>query len=409
MAKKDPETRKIEEAQDGWTSFGGNLYLRVDDGGRRKRWIVKVVRQGKKRELGCGSLATTTIRLARERRDLLMSQLADGLDPAEEKRKAREANAKPERKRTFAEAAEQVLKARSTGWKKSWEDRSTSEADWIKSYVKDAKALRSRPIDEIDVDDIKKVVAPFWDKGQHVTARRLLNRIELAIEYALAHGWRTGDNPAAWRRFQFIAPAQPKNGKKHHAAVPWKDMPEFMAKLRAADSIVARCLEFLILTATRSGEARGARWTEVNMSTATWSIPAERMKAEQDHDVPLSRQALDLLRRLNSAGIQDGLIFPSDVQEGPLDLTAILKLAKRLGGEAMTVHGFRTSARTFWGDHGVDRELAEMNLAHRIGSAVAQAYNRTSLLERRRASMQQWSDFLDGKAEAGKVTKFRGR
>jgi integrase len=401
------EARMIAGAKDGWTSFGDNLYLRVDDDGRRKRWIVRVIRGGRKRELGCGALKTTSLDLARRKRDAILEQLRDGLDPTEEKRKEREeAQAKRERRKTFAQAAEAVLKARAAGWRTSSEGRESSMDDWVKSLARDCKPLRSRPVDEIDVEDIKRVVAPFWDEGKTATARRLLNRIELVIEYALAHGWRSADNPASWKRFQHIAPSAPKNGSKpHHAALDWKATPDFVARLRQIDTTAARCLEFLILTASRSGEARGARWSEVDFDGATWAIPPERMKAGEPHDAPLSRQALDLLRRMEAAKSGD-LIFESDRMQRPLDVTAILKVAQKLApGVNVTVHGFRSSFRSWCGDHGVEREVAEQSLAHSFGSQVEQAYNRTAMLERRRPVLQRWADFVTGETDAGKVVK----
>jgi integrase len=177
-----------------------------------------------------------------------------------------------------------------------------------------------------------------------------------------------------------------------------------VARLREVDSLPSRCLEWLVLTAARSGEARCARWDEIDFEARTWTLAPAKMKASAEHTVPLSRQAIALLERLNNAG-DTGLIFPG-VRGRPLPVTALLRLAQRLG--AQTVHGFRTSARSFWADHGVERELAEMNLAHYIGSAVEQAYNRTSLLERRKPTLQMWADHLDGGKESGAVVKLRG-
>jgi integrase len=403
MTTKD-EARRIASAKDGWTSFNDNLYLRVDDDGRRKRWIVKVVRNGRKRELGVGALATTSLRLARERRDQILAQLADGLDPKAEKKKARETAQEARRKRkTFGEAAEAVIQARSSGWRTSSEGRASSMTDWVKSFVHDCKPIRSKAVEDISVEDVKKCVQPYWEKGQHATARRLLNRIELAIEYALAHNWRTADNPAAWKRFQHLAPASPKNGSKpHHAALDWREVPAFMAKLSAIDSIAARCVEFAVLTAARSGEARGARWSEVNLENATWTIPPERMKANEEHVVPLSRQALDLLRRMEAGE----LIFPSERVARLMDISRVLKVVWSIAPD-VTLHGMRTAFRSWCGDHGIEREVAEQSLAHKFGNAVEQAYNQATMLERRRPVMQRWADFVSGETVAGKVVEFK--
>jgi integrase len=382
--------------KDGWHGDGNHLYFRVD--GVRRRYIVKVVRDGVKREFGLGSSDTTSLAFARKKRDRLLEQLKDGLDPVEEKQKERdalrEARAARARRKTFADAANAVFKARSAGWRKSSEGRESSAADWVKSLVIDCRWLRSKAVEDIGVEDVKKCLVPFWERGQTTTARRLLNRIELVIEYALAHNWRTADNPASWKRFQHIAPATPKNGSKaHHAALDWRAMPEFMTRLREIDSTSARCLEFLILTATRSGEARGARWSEIDMAAKTWTVPPERMNAAAQHDVPLSRQALAVLKRIKSSN--EPLIFPSDRVAQPLDVTAVWKLLQALA-PGVTVHGMRATFKTWCGDNSIDRELAETSLAHRVGSAVEQAYDRTKLLERRRPVMQAWAAYLNG-------------
>jgi integrase len=406
--------RTVATVGDGWHGDGNHLYLRVD--GVRRRWIVKVVRGGVKREFGVGSVETTNLAFARQKRDRLLEQLKDGLDPVEEKQKAREADrearAARARRKTFADAADAAFKKQSAGWRTSSEGRTSSMDDWAKSLAVDCKSLRSKAVEDIGMEDVKKCVQPFWDKGQVTTARRLLNRIELVIEYALAHDWRDENkgNPAAWKRFQHIAPATPKNGgKAHHAALDWRDMPAFMMKLREIDSTSARCLEFLILTATRSGEARGARWSEIDFAAKKWTIPEARMKAGEVHDVPLSRQALALLGKLGKTpkAKTGSLIFPSDRVAQPLDVTATWKLLQALA-PGVTVHGMRATFKTWCSDHNIPREEAEASLAHQIGNAVERAYNRTDMLERRRPVMQQWADFIDG-AATGKVIALKGR
>jgi integrase len=334
-----------------------------------------------------------------------MQQLKDGLDPKQEKQKARDARLKAkaarQKRKTFLDCAEAVFKARSSGWRRSAEGRESSASDWIRSLNKDCAPLRRLAVEDIGLDDVKKVVQPFWDNSKTSTARRLLNRIELVMSYAIAHGYRHGDNPASWTIFQHLAPAQPKNSKAPHAALDWREAPALMARLREIDSTAARCLEFLILTATRSGEARGANWSEIAFAIATWSIPPERMKAAEPHEVPLSRRALALLDRLESPR-NTGLIFPSPLKGKIIDAAVLSRLLHEVAPK-VTVHGMRATFKTFCGDHGVPRGLAELSLAHRIGNAVEQAYDRTALLERRRPAMQAWADFLSGEAETGRV------
>jgi hypothetical protein len=250
---------RVAKAAQGWSSFGDNLYLRVD--GPRRRRIVKVVRDGRKREFGLGALKTTSLAFARKKRGALMDQLADGLDPTAEKLKAREqakqARSAKAKRKTFAQCAEAVFAARSAGWRTASDGRQSSASDWIRSLNRDWAPIRKLPVEDISLDDVKRCVQPFWDQGKYVSARNLLSRIELVIEHALAHGWRALDNPAAWKRFQHIAPVLPKNGKAHHPALEWKAMPAFMVKLRAIDGVTARCLEFL-RSSPRPGLARRA-------------------------------------------------------------------------------------------------------------------------------------------------------
>jgi integrase len=392
--------RKVATVGDGWHADGNNLYLRVD--GQRRRWICRVSRGGKKRDFGLGSVNTTSLKLARQKRDALLDQLRDGLDPIAEKRQAK---AKQDKRKTFAMAADAVVKARSTGWRTSWEGRESSMSDWVRSLAIDCKPIRGKAVDEIGVDEVKQCVQPFWDRGQATSARRLLNRIELVMSYAIAHGWRTADNPASWKIFQHLSPSIPKNGRRHHTALDWRAMPDFMARLRKVDALGALVVEFIILTGARSGEARGAKWSEIDGTV--WRIPAPRMKGGEPHDAPLSRQAMALLGRMKAVRTADW-IFHSGRRKGPLNLTATWKLMQTLA-PGITVHGLRSTFRDWCGDHGVDREVAEAALAHKVGNAVEQAYARSSLIERRRPVYQLWADFLDGEADEGKVVTLKGK
>jgi integrase len=388
--------RKAATAGDGWHADGNRLYLRVD--GPRRRWIVKVVRDGKKREFGVGSFETTGLALARQKRDKLLEQLRQGLDLKAQRAKARaerDADRLARKKRkTFFEVAREVIVKQESGWRTASDGRQSSLADWTRSLLKDCAPLKSKPVADIKTADVIRVLQPLWDRGKHATARRLVTRIAMVMNFATVHGLRSGDNPASWDLIQHAVPPQPNGRKAHHPALDWREAPAFMARLRAVESIEARCAEFIVLTAARSGEARGARWKEV--VGATWTLPPERMKGAEEHTVPLTRQALDLIGRPPKAGDSD-LIFP-----GLKDYGAVLDVVQRLAA-GMTLHGFRSSFRSWCGDHGVPREVAEQCLAHKFGSAVEQAYNRTSMLERRRPVMQDWADFLSGDAATGEV------
>jgi integrase len=374
---------------DGWHADGRCLYLRVD--GARRRWVVKIVRDGVRREFGAGSVDTTSLAQARRKRDQILAQLADGVDPVEGKRQAREAREAAANRKTLAEVAEAVLMKSAAGWR----SRATARS-WERSLRVYCKPISATPIDQITTQDIVRVLSPLWAAGKMEVAARLLPRISTVMAYATAHGWRSGDDPASIRIIKHIAPSRPAGPRKRHAALDWRAMPVFMAKLRATQTMSALVLEFSILTATRSAEARGCRWGEINQTAATWRIPGGRMKANAEHVVPLSRQALDLLHKMREAQTTCDLVFEGRQPGKPLRSSSVLRLMNKLAPGGETVHGFRSAARSFWADHGVDREIAELNLSHKIGSAIEQAYYRTQLLERRRPSFQAWADHLDG-------------
>jgi integrase len=405
-------SRDVTNAKAGWLGDGGGLWLRTDADGSRKRWIFRHTAHGRTTEIGLGGADKVSLAVARKKRDQILDQLANGLDPKQEKRKAA---SKAQSRKTFGEAAALVIAARQSGWRTSHEGRNASLTDWTTSLTVASKPLASKFVDEITTTDIIPVLRPLWDAEKHTTARRTLNRIELVIEYALAHGWRSADNPASWKRFQHIAPSVPNGGgKQHHPAVGWRDMPALMAKLRKVESTTALALEFAILTGTRSGETRGAKWSEVDWDAGVWMIPPERMKRKVRFDVPLSRQAMDLLRQMqavrpktNARKASDEFVFPGANPGRPLNNESLYYLTGRLTGGAATTHGFRSSFRDWCGDQNVERELAELALGHAFGSAVETAYARSSLIERRRPVMQKWADFLDGETESAKVVPLK--
>jgi integrase len=405
--------RQVQTAKDGWHADGGNLYLRVADEGRRRSWVLRYTANGRTTELGLGAAATVSLKKARAKRDELLDKRADGLDPLEEKRKAEDERAK---RKTFGEIAAAVLALNASLG-------ATSRAEWARHLEGACKPLAARLVEEISVDDIKRIVAPYWDQGKHESARRLLGRIETVLSYAIAHGYRSSSNVAAWSVFKHITPKTVMNGDKpHHAAVLYADMPALMAKLRAVDTMASLALQFAILCAARAGEARMMTWDEVDLDAETWTVPKERMKARVEHSVPLSADAVAILRKL--AEVRTGaLVFPGRLPRKPLTNGSIWDLVKRLAGDEniepderrlsrgdATTHGMRSAFRDWCGDATqVPREVAEAALAHKVGSASEQAYRRSSALEKRRALMSQWADFLNAKAGEGKVVPLRKR
>ena len=395
--------RDIDNAADGWLGDGGGLWLRTDDGGRRKRWVFKYTRGGKTTELGLGTPPDVSLAKARELRKAHMEALIEGRDPKDEKRKAARVKAG---RHKFGEAAKAVIAARQKAkWRKSASGRESSFTDWTRTLEVDCKALWDRHVDEIDQNDVKAVVAPFYNADQFDAVRRTLTRIENVIEYALASGWRTANNPARWKRMQHIFPTPEAKGPSH-AAVDWRDMPALMAKLRASSGMASLALEMMILTAARSGEVLGMTWREVDLDKAVWTVPAERMKANKEHAVPLSSGAMALLAKLAKAKHRTSdYVFPGGVDgDATLTNSAVWLRTQILTDGAATTHGFRSSARTWMTDNGVSRDVAEHALAHVLGK-VEGAYDRSTMLDARRVAMQRWSDFLDG----GTVVPFKRR
>jgi integrase len=390
---------QVKSAPDGWHNDGGNLHLRVN--GDNKKWVFRYVRAGRATEIGLGSAADVPLKQARELRDRHMASLADGLDPREEKRKLAAAR---QNRKTFAEAAEELIAARRKNWRTNASDgRTSSLDDWTKHLTVDCKRIASRSVGDIGVDDIKPIVRLSWDSGHTNTTRRLLRHIEAVFDYAKAHGWRKGDNPAAWGVFQHILQAQgPSGPKPHHPALKWPETPAFMARLRAAEpTMAALALEMMILTACRSGEVRGMLWSEIDFATATWTVPPERMKRKLPHEAPLSADAMAIIKRLEPARIGK-FVFPGRRSGGSVTNYPVWDLVQRLTGRAdneasmASVHGFRASFRSWCRAKKVPDDVAERALAHGREDATQAAYDREEMLEARREVMEQWAAFLSG-------------
>lgn len=256
-----------------------------------------------------------------------------------------------------------------------------------------AAPLWNKPIDEIDTTAVLSVLQPIWGRIPE-TASRVRGRIEAVLDYAKAHGLRTGENPAAWRNhLALILPKRQKLSRQHHAAMAYRDVPDFLVRIREHESVAAVALEFVILTAARSGEVRGARWKEIDLKTKTWAIPAHRMKSGNLHRVPLCNRAITILERMASIKLGE-YIFPGQRRGRPLSNAALEMALRRNGGGDSTVHGMRSAFRDWCGNEThFPREIAEQALAHVTGGAVELAYRRSDALEKRRALMSAWADF----------------
>jgi integrase len=392
---KDHDVMKLPE---GKHCFGDYLWLAVKGGSRS--WVVRLPAvNGKRREAGLGSAAKVSLALARKGRDALLEQLRNGVDPIAEKVNAKEAAAK---RKTFVEAAEAVIEKNRSGWKISLEGRCSTLDQWRRDAAVTCNPIARKFVDEVTTADVKAVIRPYWEREQLDSARSLQKRIEAIIDYATAHGWRSGDNPASWNIFKHLWPLARKRDT-HHAALPWRDAPEFMARLRQSEATSARLLEFIMLTGVRSNEARGATWAEIDLEARVWTVPAARMKMKRDHAVPLSDQAVALLKRMQAERTDSPFVFVGGRGAGakelgkPMRNASLWALMQRVTGSAeATTHGFRSSFRDWCGETGVDRELAERCIAHKVGSDAENAYARSSLIERRRPIMEAWGAFVAG-------------
>ena len=355
------------------------LILRVAPGGS-KQWIWRGTVRGRRRDIGLGSVAYTSLEEARDIAYRYRKLARAGIDP--------KANQSGNLIPTFAEAVEQVIEAYRPGWK----DTGRSEENWrssLRRYV--YPSLGSIPVDQITTADLVRVLLPVWHSKAE-TARKLKTRLGVVMRWSIAAGHRT-DDPAG----PALAAALPRHTApaQHLASLPHAEVPAALDKLdalpRAWPPTVA-CLRFLAATAARSGEARFATWDEIDLKTRTWTVPAERSKTSREHVVPLSSAALDALevaRLFSSDSIGSGPVFASPAGK-PLSNGAMSKLTRPFD---FTPHGLRASFRSWAAETGVPREVAEAALAHSAG-ALARAYQRSDLLAARRKVMEDWGRYI---------------
>lgn len=366
----------------GRHSDGGGLYLNVAKGGS-KSWLFMWTRDGKRREMGLGPYPAIGLAAARGAAARFREVVAMGGDPIADKAKEEEP--------TFARCAELFLESMKSGWRNE-KHRDQWEMTLGDAYSKDIRPMK---VSHIGTDHVLKVLAPIWTEKAE-TASRLRGRIERVLDFAKARGWRTGENPAAWRgNLKLLLPARRKLTRGHHSAMPYADLPAFMVALRETEGLSARALELLILCANRSAEVRLAEWPEFDLDAKLWVIPAERMKMGKEHRVPLSDAAADLLVRLHNQR-QGNYVFPGQKRGQPLSVMSLTMQLRRLDMGHFTVHGFRSSFRDWCGDKtSFPRDVAEMALAHKVGDATEQAYRRADAIEKRRKLLGAWAKYLD--------------
>jgi integrase len=364
---------------------GNGLYLVVDTSGA-KRWLLRTMARGRRRDIGLGSLRLVSLAEAREKAIEYRRSARSGGDPVAERRKER--SVVP----TFAEAA----KAVHAEHMKAWRNRK-HVSQWISTLENYAvPIIGGRRIDQLETADVLRVLAPIW-LTKPETARRVKQRLRTVFDWARAAGLRSGDNPVS-----MVALGLPKQADtpRHHAALPYVDVPEFLEHLRAsgASEIARLAFEFLILTACRTGEVIGAKWVELDLERKVWTIPAKRMKSKREHRVPLCARSIDILNRAGQISCGSAYVFPGQSADKPLSNMAFLMALRRMR-IGTTAHGFRSSFRDWASECSTfPREVCEMALGHVISDKVEAAYRRGDLFEKRRALMEAWAAYL-GRAD----------
>ena len=375
-------TRVKALSEPGRYSDGDGLHLFIKKNGR-KSWVQRITVDGRRRDVGLGGYPTVSLAQARKRASDNREAISSGRDPVVEKHRP----AMP----TFSEAAHTVHEANKPRWRNGSHTRA-----WIQTLERHAfPKMGSKKIDTVSRTDVLTVLTPIWS-ARPETARRVRQRMRTIFRWAMANEL-IETNPAG-EAIDGALPSMPKV-KAHLRALPYQEVASALKTVDASQTSPASkyCLKFLVLTASRSGEARGATWDEIDLEDASWTIPGSRMKAGMEHRVPLSDQAIDVLMLAQRLEDDSGLCFPSPLRPGRMlsDMTLTNILRKSGLADRATVHGFRTSFKT-WTMEQTDTPWAvgEAALAHQLGGSVEQAYARSDLLDRRRTLMQQWADYL---------------
>lgn len=366
---------------------GGGLYLVVAPTGSRK-WVYRFSWNGKVTETGLGSAYDVTLAEAREAAADKRKMVKAGINPVQANRDAAKLSLLVP---TFGQAADAYIAAKQGEWRNA-----KHAAQWAMTLTRYAAGLRDMPVNQIDVAAVLSVLQPIWQEKPE-TASRLRGQIEHVLDAAKAKGHWEGENPARWRgHLDKLLPKRQRLSRGHFDAMPYDGLPAFMENLREREGMAALALQFLILTAARSGEVYGARWTEIDLQAALWTIPAERTKAGREHRVPLSAAAMAVLERL-AEGRTGDLVFPGAKTGSKLSSMAMEMLLRRMKVTGATVHGFRSSFRDWAGNEtGFAREVAEAALSHVIGDKAEQAYRRGDALQKRRELMEAWANYCGG-------------
>jgi integrase len=385
---------------------GGGLTLQITKTGA-KSWLLRFMREGKAYGMGLGPTHTVSLQEARQKALEARKLLVEGINPLTAKKNSQiEAALESARMMTFNQCADAYIAAHTPGWKNA-----KHASQWTSTLATYASPVFGQmPVAEIDTALVVKCLAPIWESKTE-TASRLRGRIESVLGWATTSGYRTGENPARWKGHldNLLATISKSSRSKHHPSLPWQQIIEFMSALSVRDGISARAIEFAILTACRSGEVRGARWLEFDLTGRIWTIPAERMKARREHEVPLSDAAMALLKLMP----RDNELVFAGTKGQPLSDMSLTAVIRRMNGEAklawvdsngegITVHGFRSTFRMWAAETTTyPREVAEHALAHQLPDAVERAYQRGTQFAKRAALMADWGNYCrPGQANA---------
>ncbi len=375
----------------GRHSDGDNLYLSISRSGA-KSWVLFYRFGQKRREMGLGGIDQVTLAMARRRALEARQKIVQGVDPLEDRRMTEGAQAS---RQTFGAFADEYLEQHGGKFKSK-----THLHQWDKSLTDYCAPIRGMAIGDIDDAAVLRVLNPIWKKIPE-TAARVRGRIEVVLDAARVKGLRSGENPARWKgHLQHLLPKRSRLTRGHHAALPYSELPTFMAELRAKDSLAALALEFCILTVTRTNETLNCVWSEIDLGKGTWIIPAARMKAGYEHRIPLSPRALDILTHVRKLRTRHSeFVFPGQKRGKPLSNMAMAQQIKRVQRADITVHGFRSTFRDWASEQtSFSNETCEHALAHRISDKAEASYRRGDQFEKRKLLMDAWQVFVDSKS-----------
>jgi integrase len=399
------EVKRLDKP--GYYCDGAGLYLQVSKTGS-KSWIMRYTLGGKSCEMGLGSLNAFSLAEARVRAKAQRKLLADGKDPLATKRsdqlKVRMAEASII---TFDQAASAFYEANSPAWRNPKHGEQWRNS--LSNYA--SPVIGSMPVSAVETAHVLRILSPIWSTKTE-TATRVRGRIEKVLDWAKVQGYRTGDNPAAWRGH--LSEVLPKPSKVadagHHAALPWSEIGGFMAALQAMQGAGARAMEIIILTATRTNEVLNAKWSEFDLDGKLWTIPKERMKGFREHRVPLSDPVVALLSKLRAESGGGEYVFAGRKANTTLSNMAAMQTLRRMGRGEVTVHGFRSTFRDWCSEStAFSRDVCEMALAHTIADKTESAYRRGDLIEKRRALMADWAVHCSVVRVIGTVTTIRAK